>query len=112
MTVHRATGATPWEGLDSYIGPQVRRPATVLLRRQMRRGMEATSCMTNTEGEMSRSQSLKYNVATRSDTNRLTAAFIAALLGTFLVIGVGLANSETLHNAAHDTRHAFTFPCH
>ena len=68
--------------------------------------------MTRTEGEMSRSQSLKYGIATRSDTNQLTAAFIAALFGTFLVIGVGLSNSETLHNAAHDTRHAFTFPCH
>jgi len=34
------------------------------------------------------------------------------LLGTFLLLGVGFLHSETLHNAAHDTRHAFSFPCH
>ena len=43
---------------------------------------------------------------------RLTATLVAALLGSFLVYGVGLANSDTLHNAAHDGRHAFAFPCH
>jgi cobalt transporter subunit CbtB len=40
------------------------------------------------------------------------AAAIAALLGLFLLYGVGFANPTTLHNAAHDTRHAFAFPCH
>lgn len=43
---------------------------------------------------------------------RITATLAAALLGSFLVYGVGLANSDTLHNAAHDERHAFAFPCH
>lgn len=43
---------------------------------------------------------------------RITATLAAALLGSFLVYGVGLANSDTLHNAAHDGRHAFAFPCH
>ncbi len=43
---------------------------------------------------------------------RITAALCAAMLGSFLVFGVGLANSDTLHNAAHDGRHAFAFPCH
>ena len=40
------------------------------------------------------------------------AAVIAALLGLFLLYGVGFANPATLHNAAHDTRHSFAFPCH
>jgi cobalt transporter subunit CbtB len=40
------------------------------------------------------------------------AAVIAALLGLFLLYGVGFANPTTLHNAAHDTRHSFAFPCH
>lgn len=43
---------------------------------------------------------------------RITVALCAAMLGSFLVFGVGLANSDTLHNAAHDGRHAFAFPCH
>ena len=39
-------------------------------------------------------------------------ALIAALLGTFLVLGAGFAPISAVHNAAHDTRHAFAFPCH
>ncbi|MFO0996866.1 MAG: CbtB-domain containing protein [Alphaproteobacteria bacterium] len=44
--------------------------------------------------------------------SRAAAAVIAALLGTFIVLGVGFAHLETVHNAAHDTRHSFAFPCH
>lgn len=40
------------------------------------------------------------------------AVTVALLLGVFLVFGVGLAGSEVLHNAAHDARHIFGFPCH
>jgi cobalt transporter subunit CbtB len=43
---------------------------------------------------------------------RIAATLAAALLGSFLVYGVGFAHSDTLHNAAHDGRHAFAFPCH
>lgn len=43
---------------------------------------------------------------------RLMAGLAAALLGTFMLIGVGFAQSQVIHDAAHDTRHAFTFPCH
>ncbi|HEX5517658.1 MAG TPA: CbtB domain-containing protein [Pseudolabrys sp.] len=25
---------------------------------------------------------------------------------------MGFANSQLLHNAAHDTRHSLSFPCH
>jgi cobalt transporter subunit CbtB len=45
-------------------------------------------------------------------SQRLVAGVICLLLGSFLVVGTGLAQSETLHNAAHDTRHAIGFPCH
>ena len=34
------------------------------------------------------------------------------LFGLVLVYGVGFANPMTIHNAAHDARHAFAFPCH
>ena len=47
-----------------------------------------------------------------SDTRRLRPALAAAMLGVIVLFGVALANSDTLHNAAHDTRHAAAFPCH
>lgn len=37
---------------------------------------------------------------------------VALCLGVFVLFGVGFAQPELLHNAAHDARHAFTFPCH
>lgn len=39
-------------------------------------------------------------------------ALSAILLGVFLVLGIGFAHSDTIHNAAHDSRHSFAFPCH
>ncbi len=39
-------------------------------------------------------------------------AVLAALLGLFIVYGVGIAQPDLIHNAAHDTRHALAFPCH
>jgi cobalt transporter subunit CbtB len=44
--------------------------------------------------------------------SRLAAGALALVLGTFLLYGVGFAGASVLHNAAHDTRHALTFPCH
>jgi cobalt transporter subunit CbtB len=42
----------------------------------------------------------------------LLAAVLAVLLGAVLVYGVGFASPMAIHNAAHDARHAFAFPCH
>lgn len=42
----------------------------------------------------------------------LLPAVLAILLGMVLVYGVGFASPMTIHNAAHDARHAFAFPCH
>ncbi|MBL4626708.1 MAG: CbtB-domain containing protein [Roseicyclus sp.] len=47
-----------------------------------------------------------------SSQDRMITVIIAALLGTFIVFGVAIAQPIALHNAAHDTRHAMTFPCH
>jgi cobalt transporter subunit CbtB len=45
--------------------------------------------------------------------SRATLPAVAAIvLGVFVVFGVGFAGSTTIHNAAHDTRHSFAFPCH
>jgi len=38
--------------------------------------------------------------------------FAAALLGLFIVGGVGFSHIEAVHNAAHDYRHSMSFPCH
>ena len=48
--------------------------------------------------------------ASRTDT--LFAAVFTALLGSFLIWGVGFSHISELHNAAHDTRHSAAFPCH
>lgn len=39
-------------------------------------------------------------------------ALLAALLGLFLIWGVGFSQLSAFHNAAHDTRHSNAFPCH
>ena len=50
--------------------------------------------------------------ASVSLSSRLAAATIAALLGSFILLGIGFANTDEIHNAAHDSRHSFAFPCH
>ena len=45
-------------------------------------------------------------------TEALIAAAMAAMLGGFLIWGVGFSHIAALHNAAHDTRHSMAFPCH
>jgi len=50
--------------------------------------------------------------ATFSLSNRIVAPLLAALLGIAVVGAVGFAHSQTIHDAAHDTRHAAAFPCH
>ncbi len=52
---------------------------------------------------------------TEAIVERTAASFpavIALVFGVFMVFGAGMAQSSTLHNAAHDARHAFSFPCH
>jgi cobalt transporter subunit CbtB len=39
-------------------------------------------------------------------------AFAALVLGLLIVFGAGFASPATIHNATHDTRHAFGLPCH
>jgi cobalt transporter subunit CbtB len=41
---------------------------------------------------------------------RARTGLVCAFLGLVFVGGIGFANP--IHDAAHDTRHAFTFPCH
>lgn len=45
-------------------------------------------------------------------TAAVAPALVAIVLGVFILFGVGFVQPDALHNAAHDTRHAFAFPCH
>ncbi|KRD96237.1 cobalt transporter [Bosea sp. Root381] len=47
-----------------------------------------------------------------SVSERVKAAAAALALGMVLIYTVGFAASASVHNAAHDTRHAIAFPCH
>ena len=47
----------------------------------------------------------------RPNTDILAIA-LAALMGVGLIFVAGFANSATIHDAAHDQRHAIGFPCH
>jgi len=53
----------------------------------------------------------------QTTANRLSATttlpiLFVALLGGLIVFVAGHAQSGTLHDAAHDVRHATGFPCH
>jgi cobalt transporter subunit CbtB len=52
----------------------------------------------------------RSQASARSET--FVGAICAALLGGFLIWGVGFSHIDVLHNAAHDTRHSSAFPCH
>lgn len=36
----------------------------------------------------------------------------AVLMGLMLLFAAGFAQASILHDTAHDTRHAMSFPCH
>ena len=59
----------------------------------------------------STSQSATQPLAVSRTDARRTAAFAVAL-GGFLVFLTGFSHTEALHNGAHNTRHALSFPCH
>lgn len=42
----------------------------------------------------------------------IQAALVAAFIGGAMLFVAGHAQSATLHDAAHDLRHATGFPCH
>ena len=57
-------------------------------------------------------ESAHAGTAIGARTNATVAALLAALLGLFLLWGVGFSHLSAFHNAAHDTRHSNAFPCH
>ncbi len=61
---------------------------------------------------MAKMHSLNSYIVNGGLSSRIYAGTAAILLGAFLLLGTGFAHSELLHDAAHDSRHGFTFPCH
>lgn len=48
----------------------------------------------------------------KSSISTLGAALLVATMGLGLMIVTGHVQAATLHDAAHDVRHATGFPCH
>lgn len=57
-------------------------------------------------------RSSAHRVAGASTLQTVAAAFGAMLLGSFILFGVAFAQPQSIHDAAHDGRHSFAFPCH
>ncbi len=47
-----------------------------------------------------------------SNTGRIAGGLAALLVGSLLFYATAFSQPMFLHNAAHDTRHAITAPCH
>ena len=84
--------------------PQVRRPAATT------EGPALTLIFEHTEGvTLMKTDRISTSL---SLSQRVAAGISAMVFGGFLIFGVGLAQADNLHNAAHDTRHSIGFPCH
>ena len=99
-----------WEGICSVADPPARRPAVSsgqiigFARKFLDKAI--------TEGEMLEQTGTQTDLTSLTAQQKLIAGTIAAFLGTFMMLGVGFANVEVVHNSAHDTRHSVSFPCH
>lgn len=47
-----------------------------------------------------------------SKATALMSVLFVAMIGASTVFLTGFAHSQTLHDVAHDVRHASGFPCH
>jgi cobalt transporter subunit CbtB len=61
---------------------------------------------------MSRIKFLRENITIATLSERLAVAALGCVLGAFILLGVGFASANLIHNAAHDVRHLNSFPCH
>jgi cobalt transporter subunit CbtB len=53
-----------------------------------------------------------HAASTETVARRAAPLAIVFGLGALLVFVAGFAGPEALHEAAHDTRHGLSFPCH
>jgi cobalt transporter subunit CbtB len=56
--------------------------------------------------------SCDQSLRVKATTSVLVQSFAALLFGAIILFAVGFAPMGVAHNAAHDTRHSLTFPCH
>lgn len=74
----------------------------------MQRNNAAVGC----DGEEQDMTTTIKTAGTSVSTAGLLPILFVAVLGAGLTFLVGIAQSQTLHDAAHDVRHATGFPCH
>ena len=48
----------------------------------------------------------------QAEIRSLMPVVLAVAAGLFLILFAGFAEATVFHDSAHDTRHAFAFPCH
>lgn len=53
-----------------------------------------------------------YSAVAPAASSKTATVLAAALLGALFVYVVGFLPAQAMHDAAHDTRHAITAPCH
>ena len=65
---------------------------------------------TRIAGKAAATDEIKVKVS----SERITVGALMLVAGTVLIFAVGFVQGSGgfLHNAAHDTRHAVTIPCH
>ena len=68
--------------------------------------------MTTSTLSESRPAALPKDRTVVSAKDRTLVGTLALLLGLGFIFLVGFAPVSAVHNAAHDTRHSATFPCH
>lgn len=73
----------------------------------MQRNANAVGC----DG-MENAMNTTKTTAIKSTSTTLASVLFVALLGATILFAAGHAQSQTLHDAAHDMRHATGFPCH
>lgn len=57
-------------------------------------------------------RSVESAVDANAARGAMLPAVFAAALGLMLLYAAGFAETEALHNAAHDVRHTAAIPCH
>jgi cobalt transporter subunit CbtB len=70
------------------------------------------TCHAFPRGNFMSTRSLSPSLARTTAASAVLSAVFAILLGGVFVYGVGFASPMAIHNAAHDGRHSFAFPCH
>ena len=67
-----------------------------------------------TETQIAGKAAATNDIKVKVSSERITVGALMLVAGTVLIFAVGFAQGAGgfLHNAAHDTRHAVTIPCH